>query len=140
MRYGSWTPRSNAQGARSARSSSVLLLRLKARLGRRGPGLATACSAHGLGRRRRRSQMSAQAPQEARLNLLELGVGRSRAGDHVHDLRERQRKDRQRHERQDQVLGLEILVQAAGALRVAEARGAFDARRAALLFDDGLAL
>src|SRR5438445_3883086 len=84
--------------------------------------------------------MSAQAPQEARLTLLELGVGRSRAGDHVDDLRKRQRKDGQRHERQDQALGLEILVQAPGSLRVAEALGALDPRLAALLFGDGLPL
>jgi hypothetical protein len=56
----------------------------------------------------------------------------------VHDLRKRLGEDRERHERQDEVLGVEIPVQAPGALRVAEALGALDPRLAALLLGDGL--
>ena len=45
---------------------------------------------------------------------------------------------RERHERQDEVFGVEVPVQEAGALRVADSLGALDPRLAALLFGDGL--
>src|SRR5262250_3025713 len=105
------------------------------RLGRPGPRPATACSAHCLLRARlaRRLQMGAQAAQEARLALLELGVGRPHAGDDPNELRESLRKYGQRHQRQDEVFGVEVPVQMTAALRVAEALGRLDPRLAALV-------
>src|SRR5207249_10064077 len=85
-----------------------------------------------------RPQVGTQPAKEARLALLELGVRQSCAGDHANELRKRVGEYRERHERQDEVFGVEVPVQEAGALRVADSLGALDPRLAALLFGDGL--
>src|SRR5215475_9547228 len=84
--------------------------------------------------------MGAQAAQEARLALLELGVRQPDAGDHADELGKRLGKERERHEREHEIFGVEVPVYEAGALRVADALGALDPRLAPLLLGDGLAV
>src|SRR5215470_6167567 len=84
--------------------------------------------------------MGAQAAQEAGLALLELGVRQPDAGDHVNELGKRLRKERERHQREHEVFGVEIAGDEAGALRVADSLRALDPRLAPLLLGDGLAV
>src|SRR5262249_56041572 len=84
--------------------------------------------------------MRAQTAEEARLALLELGVARPHAGDDPNELGKRLRKHGERHQRQDEVLGVEVPVQVTGALRVADALGRLDPGLAALVLGDRLAI